>query len=385
MEEMPIMSVVHNRGKGARIPISDHGYREMFESNPLPMWVYDSATLRFLAVNTAAIRTYGYSRAEFLRMGIPDLLIPPPSNNGRNPDLAGTHANIGQHRKKSGTFLSVEVTRYPIEFEGRSAIAEISKETVEPPPASHEVEAQNQELESRVRNRTGQLEAINRELEAFCYSVSHDLRAPLRSIRGFSEVLLERYGPKVDARGQELLRRVCESSQGMDRLIEDLLKLSRVTRVELQRGPVNLSKIAESIIRDLRESEPSRNVQFSIAPDLTADGDERLLHVALDNLVRNAWKFTQKKADARIAIGSTGGHAEKVFFVKDNGAGFDMKYAEKLFGVFQRLHSPQDFPGTGVGLAIVQRIVARHEGRVWATAQVDQGATFYFTLKLEWS
>jgi light-regulated signal transduction histidine kinase (bacteriophytochrome) len=201
----------------------------------------------------------------------------------------------------------------------------------------------------------------------------------LRSIRGFSEVLLERYGSKVDARGQELLQRVCESSQIMDQLIEDLLKLSRITRVEIQRQPVNISALAESIVQELREADSSRVVEVVIEPGLKAEGDERLLHVVLDNLLRNAWKFTGKQANAHIEVGVIP-TPDYAFFIRDNGAGFDMTYAEKLFGVFQRLHSPDAFPGTGVGLAIVQRIVSRHGGRTWATGEVDKGATFYFTL-----
>ena len=180
-------------------------------------------------------------------------------------------------------------------------------------------------------------------------------------------------------RGQELLQRVCESSQIMDQLIEDLLKLSRITRVEIQRQPVNISALAESIVQELREADSSRVVEVVIEPGLKAEGDERLLHVVLDNLLRNAWKFTGKQANAHIEVGVIP-TPDYAFFIRDNGAGFDMTYAEKLFGVFQRLHSPDAFPGTGVGLAIVQRIVSRHGGRTWATGEVDKGATFYFTL-----
>ena len=234
-----------------------------------------------------------------------------------------------------------------------------------------------------MRDRTQQLEVINKELEAFCYSVSHDLRAPLRSIRGFSEVLLERYAPKLDLRGQEFLRRSCESSQMMDRLIEDLLKLSRVTRAELQRRPVDLSSIAESIAAELRAADPQRAVEFVIAQDLKTEGDEHLLRVALENLLRNAWKFTSKLPEARIEVGSTL-TPNRAFFVRDNGAGFDMAYANKLFSVFQRLHSTSEFSGTGIGLATVQRIINRHGGRAWATGEVNHGATFYFTLP-EWN
>jgi len=235
----------------------------------------------------------------------------------------------------------------------------------------------NRELEQRVQDRTAQLQALNKELEAFAFSVSHDLRAPLRSIRGFSEVVLERYSQQIDPRGQEFLRRACESSQHMDSLIEDLLKLSRVTRAELNWQAVNLSALAAKIANELQQSEPEREVEFVIAPDLRASGDEHLLQIALNNLLRNAWKFTGKRQKARIEVGAA---QDKAFFVRDNGAGFPMEYAQKLFGVFQRLHSNDDFPGTGVGLATVQRIINRHGGRVWATGVVDEGATFYFSL-----
>ena len=245
--------------------------------------------------------------------------------------------------------------------------------------AEQEILRLNAELEQRVRERTTQLEAVNKELEAFCYSVSHDLRAPLRSIRGFSEVLLERYARQLDARGQEYLRRACESCHYMDKLIEDLLNLSRVTRSELQLQSVNLSALADSIATELRKAEPERDVDFVIAPDCRARGDDHLLRVVLDNLLRNAWKFTSKKPRSRIEFGSIT-EPQPAFFVRDDGAGFDMEYAGKLFGVFQRLHSTSEFPGAGVGLATVQRIINRHGGRAWATAALNQGATFYFTL-----
>ena len=250
--------------------------------------------------------------------------------------------------------------------------------------AEAEVLRLNEDLERRVKDRTGQLEAINKELEAFSYSVSHDLRAPLRSIRGFSEVLLERYSKQLDPTGQEFLRRACQSSQQMETLIEDLLKLSRVSRSELQCQQVNLSQMAESIAAELKKSDPQRAVELVIEPGLHARGDERLLRVALDNLVRNAWKFTSKQARAKIEVGLSKGPPQ-AFFVRDNGAGFDMTYSNRLFGVFQRLHTVSEFPGTGVGLATVQRIISRHGGRVWATGEVNRGATFYFTLPNEYS
>jgi len=367
---------------------SEHRYRELFEVNPQPMWVYDYETLRFLAVNNAAIQCYGYSHEEFLGLRITDLTPPQetpaphaavlPADNGK------ITAKQKRHRKKDGSIIDAEITRYNLVFDQRPAVMVISTDLTERLRAQKEVERLNQELERRVRERTSQLEATNKELEAFCYSVSHDLRAPLRSIRGFSEVLLERYASKLDARGQDFLRRSCESSQVMDQLIEDLLKLSRLTRAEMQRQPVNLTTLAETIAAELRGAEPARAVQFVIAPDLYTEGDEHLLRVAMDNLLRNAWKFTSKRSAARIEVGSTT-DPQPAFFVRDNGAGFDMAYAGKLFGVFQRLHSVNDFAGTGVGLATVQRIINRHGGRAWAMAEVDVGATFYFTLASDWN
>jgi light-regulated signal transduction histidine kinase (bacteriophytochrome) len=252
------------------------------------------------------------------------------------------------------------------------------KSVPEHSPSEDAIRRLNSELENRVQERTAQLEATNKELEAFCYSVSHDLRAPLRTIRGFSEVLLEQYASKLDARGQDFLHRVQQASGQMDKLIEDLLKLSRVSRTELRAEKVNLSRIAEEIAAELKRSDPHREVDVAIAPDLEAYGDERLLKQTLDNLLRNAWKFTIKQPAARIEFGRDGGEA--VFFVRDKGVGFEMQYVHKLFGVFQRLHSPTDFPGSGVGLAIVQRIISRHGGRVWADGRPGEGATFHFTL-----
>jgi PAS domain S-box-containing protein len=245
--------------------------------------------------------------------------------------------------------------------------------------AEQEIARLNAELERRVMERTAQLAATNQELEAFAYSVSHDLRAPLRGIRGFGEVLLEQYAGQLDAQGQDLLRRTCEASARMNELIDDLLKLSRIGRSELRWQPVNLSALAESIAAELRKAEPERAVALAIEPNLRASGDEHLLGIALTNLLDNAWKFTRDRPNARIDFGFMA-KPEPVFFVRDNGVGFNMAHANKLFGVFQRLHSADEFPGTGIGLATVQRIIKRHRGRVWAAGAVNQGATFYFTL-----
>ena len=228
--------------------------------------------------------------------------------------------------------------------------------------------------------RSAQLESANKELEAFAYSVSHDLRAPLRSIDGFSQILLEDYADSLDAEGQDYLRRVRASSQRMAELIEDILKLSRITRREMCREVVDLSALARGIAAELGQREPERQVEFVIEEGVVMHGDAGLLRVALENLLGNAWKFTARHPRARIEFGVTQQDGEAAYFVRDDGAGFDMVYADRLFGAFQRLHSATEFEGTGIGLATVQRIIHRHGGRVWAEGEVEQGATFYFTL-----
>ncbi len=245
-----------------------------------------------------------------------------------------------------------------------------------------------QTLEQRVRERTGELEATNRELEAFCYSVSHDLRTPLRTIDGFSQAVLEDYGTLLDATGLDFLNRVRAGCQQMDQLIDALLNLSHVTRDPMRREPVDLTALAQAVVNQLREGSPGRKVDVRIAPGLTAVGDARLLRAALFNLLANAWKFSLPNPAAVIEVGTTMppsalSQPSRVFFVRDNGVGFDMQYAGKLFNAFQRLHTVKEFPGTGIGLATVARVIQRHGGRIWADAAVGRGATFYFTLESE--
>lgn len=235
-------------------------------------------------------------------------------------------------------------------------------------------------LEELVEQRTKALAAANKELEAFSYSVSHDLRAPLRSVDGFSQVLLEDYADKLDDAGRQYLGRIRRATQNMSNLIDDLLNLSKLTRSEVNTQPVNLSELATEVVQELRQNEPEREVAINIMPNLITDADPKLVRVALQNLLANAWKFTARSPQAEIKFGATHIDGQNAFYVSDNGAGFDMAYADKLFGAFQRLHSPQEFEGNGVGLAIVQRIIHRHNGRVWAKGAPGQGATFYFTL-----
>lgn len=234
--------------------------------------------------------------------------------------------------------------------------------------------------ERQIQGMNTELLAANNELEAFSYSVSHDLRAPLRGIDGFSKALLEDYADKLDETGRDYLSRVRAGTQRMGLLIDDLLNLSRVTRTEMRLENTDLSEIAQSVATELRNAQPARQAEFRIEEGLQATVDSHLFRIAVENLIGNAWKFSSKRESARIEFGRTEGERGTAYYVRDNGAGFDPAYAARLFGAFQRLHTSADFPGTGVGLATVQRIVHRHGGQIWAESAVEKGATFYFTL-----
>ena len=487
-----------------QLRVAQKQFRLLFESNPIPVWVYDLETLAIVDVNATAISRYGYSREEFLRYKITDIRpqedVPSLTESVRADNESAEDSGPWRHRKKSGEIIDVQIRSYPLKFGGRSArlvvatdvtekkraedalkqseeslrmiisnIKDYSVITLDPQgmvtgwngaaerttgyrndeilgkhlsifytPEDVAIGKPTTELETarksgrfeddgwrvrkdgsqfwanavvtplqdqagRVRGflkitrdtsekrkaeqelitRSAELEAANKELESFSYSVSHDLRAPLRGIDGFSQALEEDYAGRLDGTGKNYLKRIRAGVRRMGVLIDDLLNLARVTRAEMHHDKIDLSRMAADIVRDLQTAEPERRVSVKLAKGLAANGDTPLVRVALQNLLGNAWKFTSKRLDAKIEFGVFDSNGNRAYYVRDNGAGFDQTYANRLFGAFQRLHSMQEFPGTGIGLATVQRIVHRHGGEVWAEGAVNQGATVYFTLGAE--
>ena len=361
-----------------------------FYQTPLGVieWDLDFRVTRW---NPAAERIFGYTEAEALGQHAAFIVpasVRPMVDQVWQDLLArqGGQRSTNDNVTKDGRTIVCEWYNTPLVDANGNVVGAASQveDITDRVRAEREIRRWNEVLEQRVRDRTRELEIANKELESFSYSVSHDLRAPLRVIDGFSHALLEDCGRQLTPEGQAHLQRIRAATRRMTRLIDDLLKLSRLTRAEIKKVDVDLSGLARQIIEELRQTEPNRAVTVVIADGIRGWGDATLIRAVLENLLGNAWKFTSQTADARIEFGKTTGGAESLaYFVRDNGAGFDMACVDKLFGAFQRLHTQSEFPGEGIGLATVQRIIRRHGGQVWATGAVKQGATFFFTLPNE--
>jgi len=367
---------------------SEERYRSLIETTNDWIWEIDESfcfTYSSLKIQTIL----GYELNNVLGSSILELA---PTNQRNDVEEEFTELAVRQE-----AFVGVE--QYFEDSDGNIAIFEtsgiplftnngifkgyrgISKDITERKKTERQIARMNDELENKVVERTKMLQIANKELEAFSYSVSHDLRAPLRSIDGFSQALIEDYGDALDSTATNYLNRVRSAAQRMSTLIDDMIKLAKVSRTELSKKRINLSDIARTIAKNLSDLEPDRDAEFVIQPNMSVLGDENLMKVVLQNLLENAWKFTSKEEKTRIEVGSKSKDNDIVYYVRDNGAGFDMNYAKKLFTPFQRLHKETDFPGTGIGLSTVQRIVHRHLGKIWAEGAPGEGAEFCFTLR----
>jgi PAS domain S-box-containing protein len=363
---------------------SEARFRDLLQSAPDAVLITDDQG-RIQLVNTQTERLFGYRRNELIGQKI-EMLLPERYRRQHVRYRAGYHGDARTRPmgaglelyglRKDGSEFPVSIGLSPIRTEqGLTVFCDVRDITDQ-----RANEAKIQDLNRRLQLDNAELEAVNKELEAFSYSVSHDLRAPLRAIDGFSQALVEDAGPLLKGEHLSHLTRVRQAAQRMGVLIDDLIKLARVTRTDIRVDDVDLTEIARQIADNLQDSAPERQANFAIAPNLRAEGDPRLLQVALDNLLNNSWKFTAPRSPARIEFGKTEIDGKPAFFVRDNGVGFDMSYAGKMFGAFQRLHDAREFAGTGIGLATVQRIIHKHGGRIWAESQPGKGATFYFTL-----
>ena len=376
-------NITEHKAAEETLRMSEERMRLFFERQLVGMAI-TSPEKGWVKVNDKICEMLGYSREELVRLTWTELTYP--------EDLASDVAQF--ERLLKGEIEGYTLEKRFVRKDGSLVFTNLAVGCVRRPDRSVDyVLALLEDITGRKRSddqirllneqlavRAESLETANKELEAFSYSVSHDLRSPLRAIDGFSRIVLEDYANRLDAEGRNYLERIRAASQRMGHLIDDLLQLSRHTRSEMHRTQVDLSTLARALAEELQKTEPERRVEFVITPNLVANADASLLRVVLENLLGNAWKFTGKQAAPKIEFGRTTREGAPAYFVRDNGAGFDMTYAHKLFGAFQRLHTTDDFPGTGIGLATVQRIIHRHGGRLWAEAEINRGATFYFSL-----
>ena len=360
-------------------------YEDMFEHHPTPMWVYDSQTQQFLAVNDAALHRYGFTEAEFLGMTLRDIRpkedVPLFLAHHTSTSRKGYgDAGIWRHRTKSGELICMHVSLNRSTYRGRAATLVMAREVTQEVQAREDLEALKNSLEERVRQRTAELESANLELDAFARSAAHDLRTPLNGILGFAQIL-DYELTQANARQRHSLEQIDRSAKAMIELIDGLLAMSQVAQQALAVQTVDLSALAERGIQQLRDAEPSRRVAAQVQPGLSADGDPTLLSSLLGNLLSNAWKYTSKRQDSNVEFGAQvlpdGSH---VYFVRDNGVGFPMERAERLFKPFERLHSASDYQGHGVGLVTCLRVVQRHGGQIWPISEVGVGTTIWFTL-----
>jgi PAS domain S-box-containing protein len=366
--------------------VSETRYRRLFESARDGILIVDAVTHKITDVNPFMVELLGYARDEFLGKELWEIGV--LTDAAASQDAFRVLQATGYIRYEDLPLQTKAGARRDVEFvsnvyleNGHQVIQCNIRDITVRMQAEAEIHRLNADLEQRVRDRTVQLDALNHDLEMFNASVSHDLHAPLRRIDSFVDALRDDYAELLDADGLQLIRHIGGSTQRMHTLIDALLALSHVSRHALECQPVDLSTLAHEIAIELHRRQPTRQVDWVIADGLTTHGDARLLRIVLDNLLSNAWKFTSTTAQARIEFGEQAApDGTSVWFVRDNGAGFDMALVDKLFGAFQRLHRDTEFPGTGIGLATVQRIIHRHGGRVWAEGAVDQGATLYFTL-----
>lgn len=364
---------------------SEEKFAKAFRSNPMLVAISTLTDGRHIDVNEGFVRGTGYTREEVIgRTSLEIALWKTPGERQRAVDALRESGRLSgfevELRRKSGEMMACELWVEPIEIGAEPCAIWVINDVTPHRKAETEIRQLNAELEQRVKERTQKLEQANAELEAFSYTVSHDLRAPLRAIHGFSRLLDEQYAIQLDEQGRDMLRRVSAGAQKMGHLIDDLLKLSRISRQPMHTELLDLSVLAWEVIGDLQADAPERRVAWVIAPQAPAEGDPGLLRVLLQNLIGNAWKYSSRRNDARIEFGVAEKDGRTVYFVADNGVGFNMASAKNIFVAFQRLHSSLEFPGSGIGLATVARIVQRHGGEVWGEGRPGAGARFYFAL-----